>query len=131
VPVPRAFLVNPTAGAADLVWDEPRDAAVDGYEVAWRRAGPGEEWRSSAIAPARRHRVGDLADGARYEFRLRTLSGGRSGPWTASQAGEIGPVAPVELGDAAGELSLGLQLRLFRAGLVHWYARARSAPAGR
>jgi len=125
-PLPRAFLVNPTTGAADVVWDEPPDAIVDGYEVAWRPAETGEPaeepWHSAQIPPARRHRVADLEDGRTYAFRLRALGPGGPGPWTEPHRAEIGPVGVVEMGDAVDEMSLGLKLRLFRAGLAHWWA---------
>jgi len=125
-PRPRAFLVNPTTGAADVVWDAPRDAVVDGYEVAWRPVetdGAAEgPWRTAQIPPARRHRVADLENARTYAFRLRARGPAGPGPWTETHRAEIGPVGVVEMGGVVDEMPLGLKLRLFRAGLVHWWA---------
>jgi hypothetical protein len=114
---PRGFLVSPTRGAADLVWDEPRDARVDGYEVAWReRQG---EWRSESIDGARRHRVPGLLDGTTYEFRVRARGDSRMGEWTQTSAVEIGGVAVVEAAGMLDELPLSLTARLLWSGLRH------------
>jgi len=79
-------------------------------------------WRTAQIPPARRHRVADLADGRTYAFRLRALGPAGPGGWTEPQRAEIGPVGVVEMGGVVDEMPLGLKLRLFGAGLVHWWA---------
>ena len=123
LPVPRAFLVNPTAGAADLVWDEPDDPRVDGYEVAWRRAGAAA-WEAVAIPPTRRHRVGGLEDGAEVEFRLRALGAGAPGEWTETARIAVGPVPVVDVRGSVAEMPLRMLLRLFGQALIHaWSTR--------
>lgn len=118
LPVPRALLVNPTVGAADVVWDEPRDPRVDGYRVAWRRVGE-EEWREESIGVAARHRITALEDGAAYEVRLRAVGAGSESAWTETARVSIGPVEVVEMADALSEMSPGLIWRMFQSALVH------------
>ncbi len=123
LPAPRALLVNPTAGAADVVWDEPEDPRIDGYQVAWREAGA-EDWQTTSIAPARRHRIASLADGATYEFRVRAVSEGERGAWTEVGAATIGPVEVVDMAGELFQMSPGLMWRFFRSALIHaWVTR--------
>ena len=50
-PVPLAFLANPSDGAVDLVWDEPEDARLSGYEIQWRREGEAD-WSRQLVGRA-------------------------------------------------------------------------------
>jgi hypothetical protein len=97
LPAPTAFLANPSPGAALLVWDPPRNAALTGYEVAWRAAGETEQ-HAQQIPLATRWRVQDLQDGQEYRFRLRAVRGGRRSAWTAQRACIPGPVKSASLG---------------------------------
>jgi hypothetical protein len=119
VPPPLAFLVNPTDGAVDVVWDEPGDPRIDGYELAWRRTDT-PEWSARRIPPADRHRVAGLANGATIELRLRSRAGERTSEWTGAERAEVGPVAVVDPASAAAEAPIGLLLRTFWYGIVHW-----------
>jgi hypothetical protein len=119
LPESRAFLVNPSEGAVDAVWDEPDDARVTGYELAWRPADE-EAWRSVAlVAPARRHRLEGLEDGRPHAFRLRATGPAEPGPWTREQ--EVAPGAVAEQAMVAEALgsSPWLLLRTLGWGLVH------------
>ncbi|MCP4036507.1 MAG: hypothetical protein GY733_06195 [bacterium] len=124
LPVPRAFLVNPTSEALDVVWDEPSDPRIDGYEIAWRAANDKDEsdWHTERIAPARRHRLAQLSDGDQIELRLRAFGAGQQGAWTSRATVTVGPVEVVEMTDVISEMSFGLLLRYVGAALEHAWA---------
>jgi len=127
VPVPQAFLANPSHNQVDLVWEPPRDLPVTGYEVAWRESG-GKEWQATAIQPANRWQIPDLEDGKEYLFKLRAVCGQRFSNWTGEQACVPGAVT----GSGVGSLT-NLPLRsLFRliAGSLWSVIRARFARKG-
>jgi hypothetical protein len=93
LPAPLAFLVNPTDVAVDVVWDEPADARIDGYELAWQKKGEAD-WKQATLDHTRRHRVADLANGDQYSFKLRAIGMGRQSDWTSALACKVGPVKP-------------------------------------
>jgi hypothetical protein len=93
LPEPQAFLVNPTDAAVDIVWDEPADSRIDGYEIAWQKKGEAD-WNQVSLDHTRRHRVADLANGAQYSFRLRAIGMGRQSAWTRVLTCKVGPVKP-------------------------------------
>jgi hypothetical protein len=117
-PAPLAFLANPSDGAVDLVWDEPRDARLTGYEIQWRVQGEAE-WRRQLVGRIDRSRVDGLANGECYAFRIRALAGDQSSSWTDAAVVEVGPVEMVNVVSAAGDAPLSLLLRTFWYGLVH------------
>ncbi len=124
---PRAFLVNPTDGAAHLVWDPPASGAVALYEVAWRRVGS-SEWVQQTLE-ATRCSVSDLENGVEYEFRVRAIAPGhRPGAWTPPQRAVVGAVETVGFADEARGLSRALLARVLfhsvRAAWRTWWARA-------
>jgi hypothetical protein len=121
LPTPRAFLANPTAGAVNVVWDEPDDPRIDGYEVAWRPAADAE-WTLVRIEPARRHRVDGLEDGAAYAFRVRAFAQSGAGPWTDQEEVRVAPVEVVKMANELFAMSPGLMWRFFKGALVHAWA---------
>jgi hypothetical protein len=118
LPVPASFLVNPTLGAVDVVWDEPPDPRVDGYEIQWRVAGS-SNWENTAIKAARRYRIDRLQDGAAYDFRMRATGAGRASEWTAIAKSTVGPVGPPEMADEILDLGPRLWLKILYYSLVH------------
>jgi len=92
VPAPRAFLVNPSEGQADLVWEAPRDLPVTGYEIAWRATGE-TAWQTRSIQPADRQAVTNLQDGREYTFKLRAACGSRRSEWTKEETCTPGQVS--------------------------------------
>ncbi len=118
LPAPRAFLVNPTIGAVDVVWDEPADARVRGYEIVWQPIGD-DAWTTVAVPSGRRHRVAGLADGVAYAFRMRAVAPGIASPWTEALTVEVGPVEPVNVASVTRGASVSLLLRTFYYGVVH------------
>jgi hypothetical protein len=120
LPAPRAFLVNPTEGAVDLVWDEPRDVRVEGYDVEWRAAdAAGDAWQRAAIGRGRRHRVDGLPDGSAWAFRVRARGAGLEGPWSPVLEATVGPVEKMDTLSAVEGAPFSLLLRTFYYGLVH------------
>lgn len=115
---PRAFLASPTLGAADLVWDEPADARIDAHEVQWRPVGR-SNWDAADATGTHRHRVADLVDGVRYEFRVRARAGARQSDWTPAQAVVVGPVGEQSVLDFADKVDLPFLLRVAHQALVH------------
>jgi len=127
VPVPLAFLVNPSHNQVDLVWEPPRDVPVTGYEVAWRASGE-KEWHATVIQPANRWQILGLEDGQEYQFKMRTACGQRHSDWTGEQACVPGAVTVT----GVGSLTM-LPLRsLFRliAGSLWSVIRARFVGKG-
>jgi len=118
LPPPLAFLANPTDGAVDLVWDEPRDPRIAAYEIEWRESGE-PDWKRRHTRPANRHRFDGLTNGSVYAFRLRALGGGTASDWTETLEVRVEPVERVELIGLAGQAPIGLLLRTFWYGLVH------------
>jgi hypothetical protein len=114
----RAFLVSPTGGAADVVWDEPDDPRIDGYHVEWKRLGT-SAWQRATLSPARRHRIAGLADGDDYMVRARAFGEQAEGAWTAPELVRIGAVPVVDMSDEAAAMPPRLMLRYLRAALDH------------
>lgn len=115
VPAPTAFLANPAPGQANLVWDQPRDLPVSGYEIAWRAAGEAD-WRTEAIPPSNRWQVAGLEDGQAYVFKVRAACGERLSAWTQEQTCVPGAVTSSGLGNAAS-LPLWSLLRMIAGSL--------------
>lgn len=115
---PRAVLASPTRAGADLVWDEPEDARVDSHEVQWRPHGR-TTWDSVEVAGGHRHRVADLVDGVKYEFRVRARAGGRLSDWSPSHAVLVGPVGEQSVLGFASHINPQFVLRIAHQALVH------------
>jgi hypothetical protein len=118
LPPPTAFLANPKDGAADLVWDPPRDERVIGYEVRWRRA-EAREWQTARIAPANRWHLPNLENGKSYGFQVRALAQDRESEWTEEASCAPGPVKTVSLVAAASGVSPWTMLRMVYYSLRH------------
>ena len=116
VPTPTAFLVNPSQGQVDLVWEPPRDVPLSGYEVAWRANGE-TEWQVEPIPPASRHTIPNLQDGKTYLFKLRAVCGSNYSAWTGETACTPGAVSGSGLSGFSG-LPWRSLLRLVTASLV-------------
>ena len=71
------------------MWDQSDDARVDAYEVEWRRAEE-EDWRRTAVAPGRRHRIDGLEDGVAYAVRMRAVGAGVESAWTPIVRATVG-----------------------------------------
>jgi hypothetical protein len=118
IPTPLAFLANPTEGAVDLVWDQPRDARITGYAIERRREDDAA-WRREGLGLVDRHRFDGLRNGETHAFRLRALAGERASGWTDTLEVEVGPVERVDTVGAAGDAPAWLLARTFWYGLVH------------
>ena len=118
LPVPTAFLANPTDGAVDLVWDEPEDARIDGYEIAWKETDQ-PHWQSLVIEPARRHRVTELRNGVRYAFRVRAGDAERPSVWTEAVECVVGPVPPPQMSGELVDLGPLVLLKILYYSLIH------------
>ncbi len=118
LPAPRAFLANPSDGAVDLVWEEPRDAGVTGFEVRWRTAGEGE-WHTEQVPPGNRWQVDGLRNRQRYAFQVRALAEGRQSAWTAEAEAMPGAVAVASLLSMIPENALGTLVRMVAYSLAH------------
>lgn len=118
LPSPLAFLVNPTEGAVDVVWDEPDDARIDGYEIDWRGEGEGA-WNSVKPGPTNRHRVDGLVNGRSYEFRMRSLGPGVESEWTETLSCEVAPVEPGGLLGSVSGVTPGIIFKTLYYSMVH------------
>jgi hypothetical protein len=118
IPPPLAFLANPSGGAVDLVWDQPRDARITGYAIEWRGR-EGSRWRQERVGRVDRHRFEGLANGDAHAFRMQALAGERASGWTDTLEVEVGPVEMVDVVGAAGDAPIWLLARTFWYGLVH------------
>ncbi len=114
----RAFLVSPSGGAADVVWDEPDDLRIDGYHVEWKRLGT-SAWQRATLSPTRRHRITGLADGDDFMVRARAFGENAEAAWTAPELVRIGAVPVVDMSDEAIAMPPRLMLRYLRAALDH------------
>jgi hypothetical protein len=125
---PRALVANPTAGAADLVWDPPLYGQITGYEVRWRevRGGGegGEVWHSMPVPPAGRWQVGELQDGVRYAFQVRAVAPERASEWTEEVEAVPGAVGATSIGSMVPGGSVWALVRIVALSLVS-VARAR------
>lgn len=111
VPVPAAFLANPSSGQVDLVWNPPRDVPVSGYEVAWRETGQ-EPWQTTIIPSSNRWQVPGLQDGREYAFKLRAFCGERTSAWTEEQRCAPGAVSGSNVGSGFALLPVRALVRL-------------------
>jgi hypothetical protein len=118
LPAPLAFLANPTEGAVDLVWDEPEDARIEGYEVEWRENEEGD-WHSVQTSLGRRHRVSDLSNGREYIFRLRSLGCGQASDWSEELMVQVGPVKTAGILSNAGNVSFKTVMKTLHYINVH------------
>ncbi len=119
LPAPTAFLASPSAGAVDLVWDEPRDVRVEGYDVSWRGS-DSEAWQQAALGRGSRHRVAGLPDGSGWSFRVRARGVGLESGWTPEQTVAVGPVQEMEAISSVEGAPFSLLVKTFAYGLVHW-----------
>ncbi len=116
---PSAFLVNPTDRAVHVVWDEPQDARVDGYEIEWRRADE-RTWQHVRSGRGRRQEIDQLHNGEQYEFRLRAVGAGEiTSVWTPPLICTVGPVPAPPLTTELRDLSPWLIARLLFHSLGH------------
>jgi hypothetical protein len=120
LPAPLAFLANPTDGAVDLVWDEPRDPRIRGYEIEWRERGA-PDWERTRTGRGSRERFDGLANGSVYAFRMRARGVERASGWTETLEVRVEPVEMVDAIGLAGQAPIGLLLRTFWYGLVHLF----------
>ena len=118
LPAPLAFLANPTESAVDLVWDEPNDARIDGYEIQWREQDQ-SDWNTTTIARARRHRVSGLVNGAAYTFQARAIGMNRESDWTQPLTVTVGPVKPAGILSNAADMKLSTILKTLHYINVH------------
>ena len=108
---PCDFLANPADGAVDLVWEEPGDVRIDGYELRWQENGT-LEWRSQKIATGNRWQVTGLANGKGYGFQVRSIAGDACSEWTKTVRAMPGRVAGVNLLETIPEISPRVVLNL-------------------
>jgi len=114
---PTAVLVNPSAGAVDLVWDAPRSGPVTGYEIQWRSDGE-EEWASAFVENTSRWHCDGLVDGVPLYFRMRSLRTTESSDWTAEVTCTPGAVTDSSVGSMLGRLPLWTLLKVVVFGLA-------------
>jgi hypothetical protein len=105
LPAPLAFLVNPTESAVDIVWDEPEDARIEGYEIQWRHE-DATGWESCEIERDRRHRMDGMTNDRIYQFRMRSKGTGKTSGWTETLACRVGPVETAGILSMASDASL-------------------------
>ncbi|HUT53955.1 MAG TPA: fibronectin type III domain-containing protein [bacterium] len=123
LPMPLAFLANPTVSAVDLVWDMPDDARIDGYEIEY----PYYEGDDSILVAsqvygnASRHRIEGLQNGKAYTFRMRATSmeNHLASDWTQLQTCTVGPVKPAGILSNASGMSLKTVMKFLYAIDVH------------
>lgn len=116
VPVPTAFLANPSHSQADLVWDAPREDPVTGYEVAWRKAKE-TEWHTASVPPLNRWQVPGLEDGREYDFKLRAICGPCLSDWTQEQSCVPGAVSGSDIGGGFALLPARALIKLITGSL--------------
>jgi hypothetical protein len=110
LPAPLAFLVNPTESAVDIVWDEPDDARIEGYEILWKHQ-DAPEWESFEIDRDRRHRLEGMTNERVYRFRMRSIGTGRTSDWTETLICTVGPVETAGILSMASDASLSNVLK--------------------
>jgi hypothetical protein len=81
LPPPRAFLANPSDTAADVVWDEPDDDRITGYEMRWHKVGQAQ-WQTEVMSKVHRLHIPNLENRVRYAFQMRAVGQGRESAWT-------------------------------------------------
>ncbi len=118
LPKPRAFLVNPTDKAVDVVWDEPPEPRVQGYEIRYKRE-DADTWKTVETGPERRHHIEPLINGEDYVFRMRSTGTGRQSEWTETIECEVGPVETGGVLSAAEGASPGLVNKMLYYSWVH------------
>jgi hypothetical protein len=116
LPAPTAFLANPSHAQVDLVWDEPRDLPLTGYEVAWRTA-EASEWQTASIPPTNRWQAVGLEDSQEYRFRLRAICGEVRSDWTPERSCLPGAVTGSDVGGGFSQLPLRALVRLVTGSL--------------
>ncbi|MFO8055741.1 MAG: fibronectin type III domain-containing protein [bacterium] len=118
IPEPRAFLVNPTEKAADVVWDQPPDPRVEGYEIQYKKEDE-TSWKTVKTGPGRRHHIEPLQNEEDYLFRMRSAGMGKKSDWTETIECEIGPVETGGVLSAGKGASLGLVNKMLYYSWVH------------
>ena len=113
---PTAFLVNPSAGAVDLVWDAPRTGLVTGYEIHWRRPADAV-WCSVLIDPLTRWHIDGLEDGHPMQFRIRSTRGTARSGWSVEETCSPGAVTDSSVTSMLGSVPLRTLLRVVAASI--------------
>jgi hypothetical protein len=108
---PVEFLANPADGCAHLVWRQPGDLPVSGYEARWR-AKNDPAWKTTSIPPGDRWVVPKLVNEQSYLFQLRAYIADRSSPWTETQTCTPGAVSEVSLAMNLFSVPLSALLRM-------------------
>ena len=118
LPVPWAFLANPSDQAVVLVWEAQRDVRVTGFEVRWR-AGAEREWQCQTIEADSHWQLSGLHNGQRYHFQLRSVGMHGSSDWTAEATVEPGPIQTASLLSMLPAVSPWILVRMIGCSLAH------------
>ena len=139
-PAPEGLSVSgATQSTLSVGWEAPPGAAgVTGYEVRYRKAGSGDDWRDWPHAGTEtRATIEELDAGTAYEIQVRALGGEGPGAWSAvlpDPATDVAPpAAPEELsvsGATQSTLSVGWEAPPGAAGVTGYEVRYRKAGSG-
>ena len=137
-PAPEGLSVSgATQSTLSVGWEAPPGAAgVTGYEVRYRKAGSGDDWRDWPHAGTEtRATIEELDAGTAYEIQVRALGGEGLGAWSAvlpDPATDVAPpAAPEELsvsGATQSTLSVGWEAP--PGGVTGYEVRYRKAGSG-
>jgi hypothetical protein len=117
LPVPKAFLANPTIQAVDLVWDEVNDPRFSVIEINWKES-DNTSWKSKQVI-SNRVRIEQLNDGVSYDFRIRTMGVSKESEWSNIQTITAGAAESLGITEGVKGLTFGLMLETFYYGLIH------------
>jgi len=118
LPVPKAFLANPTGEAIHVVWDESEDVRVEGYEIRYRKVDDGE-WKTVEVGHTNRHPIADVNNGEKYEVSMRSVGHATKGEWTETETVEVGPVKTAGIMSLAGSATPSMVGKLLYYTMVH------------
>ncbi|MCY3939010.1 MAG: fibronectin type III domain-containing protein, partial [Chloroflexi bacterium] len=89
--VTRTRFSEPTNPALDVTWTAPdaKGTTITGYEARYREQGATDwtDYGGALGATATTFNLPDLNAGATYEFQVRAVSSGESGPWSDTGSG--------------------------------------------
>lgn len=108
---PFAILANPSAQAADLVWDAPRDELITGYEIRWKKAGKAE-WNSVTLEPCTRWHLDQLEDGIPVHFKIRSRRGSNVSAWSSEQTCRPGAITDSSVISMLRRIPLGTMAKI-------------------
>ncbi len=137
-PAPEGLSVSgATQSTLSVGWEAP-PGGVTGYEVRYRKAGSGDDWRDWPHAGTEtRATIEELDAGTAYEIQVRALGGEGLGAWSAvlpDPATDVAaPAAPEELsvsGATQSTLSVGWEAPPGAAGVTGYEVRYRKAGSG-